>query len=324
MPDKQKISHMQIIKLAITTILLLIAVVVLLSCNQHRQIKMTETGEESSLRKTVLDSKERMTLTIYYLTADGQYLLPLSIRVNESKDTARTALERLLSDPPISTALPSIPTDVKLIDIKCIYQTAYIDLTEDFLSIPAEQMQHAVDALAATILPLTNCPYMQLLIEGEGHEQAGGVAIGSPIATPVINKDENWQEEQSPLLYYTTDVNGWLVPHTTSYTDDGRGALQQLQLIAQAILPPWVSLLDYEIEGDLARLDLGIDSNIAYRSTVTEEEGYLKALINSVCTIEGINGLQVLLNGKTANNLPNGTGINSTLTPTPINQIDSK
>ena len=324
MPDNQKISHMQIIKLAVITVLLLIAVAVLLSCNQRRQTKMAETGEESGLRKTVLDSKERMTLTIYYLTADGQYLLPLSIRVNESKDAARTALERLLSDPPINTALPSIPTDVKLIDIKCIYQTAYIDLTDDFLSIPAEQMQHAVDALAATILPLTGCPYMQLLIEGEGYEQAGGVEIGSPITEPVINKDENWQEGQSPLLYYTADANGWLVPHTTSYTDDGRGALQQLQLIVQAILPPWVSLLDYEIEGDLARLDLGIDSNIAYRSTAAEEEGYLKALINSVCTIEGINGLQVLINGETANSLPNGTAINSTLSPTPINQIDNK
>lgn len=170
----------------LTVAIVLVALLLLLPEREE------EAKGQPEQRQPVLTT-EKSLVTVYYACGDEGILLPVSMEISATSEAARVALEKLLAGPPLDRLSGPVPGDVKLLDIYAVYRTVYIDLSEEFLDIPAAQAQMAVDALLATVLPLTDCDRLQILVEGEGKERLGRVALDEPLALPLLNPlPEQW------------------------------------------------------------------------------------------------------------------------------------
>lgn len=286
----------------------------------------------AAARQPVLSQTEKTTVTVYYLTRDGACLLPLSIDVQATTEVARVALEQLLAGPPDDSALPSMPPNVRLNDIYSIYQTVYVDLTAEFLDVPPERTQLALDALAATVLPLVADGYqMQLLIDGNGHAEINGVDTGTPCAEPLLNLDSDVAlpegvrlEDCRMVVYYHPDADlRYLVPHTMPcWQEDGVSDAEALQLACARILPACMSVQALIVEGGLAHLDLLYDATVAYRGGAAYEQAWLNALVATACGLPQIDALQLTLDNTEIETLPKGAAAAGQLKMTqPINYL---
>ncbi len=287
-------------------------------------------------RQSVLTAAKKSLVTVYYATADGQTLLPLSLEVNATTEAARVAVEKLLAGPMTEGATDSVPTDTKLLDLYSIYNTVYVDLSHEFLDIPSAKAQLAVDAVVATVLPLADCQKLQILVEGEGVRAFGPVDLSDPLTMPAINPlteetpagaGETPQEGLTRLLFYLPDsASGFIIPHSRDVLLDA--ALDPPLAQATAILDLWVSqgFLDAASRPVLDFSDnlLTLDFPGALFLTMTQEEEQLfyQALIHSFCPIKGVYGLSLCLDGGAPEKLPQGQPLAQPLTITePVNRI---
>ena len=272
---------------------------------------------------------EKTTVTVYYLSLDGAYLVPLSLDIPATDLVARVALEQLLASPPTDLLQDSVPGDAKLIDLYTIYNTVYVDLTREFLDIPADQMQTAIDAICVTVLPLADGYKLQLLVEGAGYPELGPVATDEPLTMPLVNPDTRLLDEGSDLAdlpwvrwYQAQEGSPLLIPRSLYYPQD----TDPLTALAQAGLPPGLTLNSISLsdgvqaaEG-LLTLDLSFDPNVAYRCGQAYEQSWLQALARSLCRTTGALSMAVTIDGQAATALPKGADITRPLAiDTPIN-----
>lgn len=251
-----------------------------------------DAAEGNSQRPNLVQSAETW-VTVYYLTEDGRWLLPLSIS-SSSADLQRAALEWLLTEPPTEQAA-QIFFDVGLINVYHEDDIVYVDLTDEFLKFSAAYANVGVQALCATVLPLSNCKQMQLLVEGKVVEQVGNVNISQPISDYAINADDGWHSGLVKLVYYLADAeSGWLIPHTTGYEAGSQyESKEQLQLLAAKTLPAAISLNDCWRSEDVAGFDLHFD--LAELEVLAP---HLQALVYGACGIEDVNSVSILLDGE--------------------------
>lgn len=330
---------------AFHTIGLLLMLVIFGACAAQPE---TEAGQ----RQPVLTATEKSLVTVYYATADGRDLLPITLEVNATTEATRVALEKLLAGPMADNLSDSIPTDTKLLDLYSICSILYVDLSDDFLAIPPDRAQLAVDALAATALPLADCDSLQVLVEGEGATALGPVDLSAPVGLPLINP---WPREAAEppaadaaaavlaatapapaatpptltrLTFFLPDPigSGFIIPYTAEFSLEP--GLPQPLAQARAILGLWQSqglvgedaLL--EAAGQAGQLNLCLAANACAAMTDQAEQAFYQALLHSFCHLPGVTGLNLYLDGRLATELPKGTPLDQPLTCLdPVNRL---
>lgn len=259
-------------------------------------------------RLPILTEAEATTATVYYATLDKNYLLPLNININATKEVARVAMEKLLAGPPAAGVAPVLPQDTKLLDLYSSKSTVYVNVTRDIFEVEWQQSRLAMDAILNTILPLAEGYTLQLLIEGQVRERLGSVDISRPLALAYVNPDaasrdllQSLSEEKRPgtyeaLTYYLADAQAmFLVPQTLLYLPPQPDAEDQPERVEQEIhdereeLPAAYAravlaamLAPAEEESVLSRpfwpgtelLDLWVEDNIVYVDFSAQLTGY--------------------------------------------------
>lgn len=316
------------------------------ACEKEPEAPLPDLPEASE-RLPILEEVEVTTATVYYATTDHQYLLPLNISINATKEVAKVAMEKLLAGPPNTFAAAVLPADVKLLDLYSSDTTVYVNLTADVLDIPAEQAQLAVDAVLCSILPLVEGFKLQLLIEGKVEQNLGGVDIGAPLALPQINLRAQEREllaaeeplTGTPLTYYVSDDQSmYLVPLTMFYKREAADEQPAAEAYARAVLAellreqPEESHLYCPFWPGTELLDLYVEDSVAYVDFSEELTGYgggsafeimlVSCLVHSLTGLPGISGVQILVEGTVWPSLPEGTEIDKPLIPTQVlNQV---
>ena len=330
----------------ISIIIIIILSVILIVRKQPANVPTPEAPETvEQERLPVLTDKEKTRATVYYATGDGGFLLPVNLEIKATTEVAQEALEKLLAGPPDENALDSVPVDAKLLEIYSIYNTVYVNFTKEFVEIPKEQAQLAIDAVIATVLPLVDGYRLQILIEGEGREFIGGVRAEEPFGMPLINpvyvtNDGEYTKQQLDadgdiVTYYLADPTmNYLVPQNLVMMLSGGEArpLERARAALNAmveqpdlgygrlarIMPVGVELLDIRIENHVAYADFS--SHILIPMGAKREKAMLQALTHSVLGIDGIESLQISVDGIIFPSLPDGSDISQPLTvEKPIN-----
>lgn len=307
-------------------VIIILALILLLRSPQPEGPAAAPPEEE---RQPVLALAEKTAVTIYYLDPSGQLLAPISLSVRATTEAAQVALELLLAGPPDDRVSDSVPTDTKLLSLYSIYHTVYVDLSREFLDIPAAGMQLAVDAICATVLPLSSGDRLQILVEGQGCPEAAGVALDEPLGLPLINPEPGEltaeQQAQAEALYYLLPdyENGLLIPYNRLLAADaGRSDDQRAALIAELILPDGLRLNSAAIVDGTALLDLSLDPELAYSIGAAWEGLWLEGLTRSLCRLDSVAELELSLDGQPAAALPKGTELRQPLTPDqPVNLL---
>ncbi|OIQ59106.1 spore germination protein GerM [Moorella thermoacetica] len=312
------------------TVLLLSLLLVISGCGSKAQAPAINPDASESPKeiRPLLYDRELDRVIVYYLTGDGRYLVPVTVNFNPTREVAKIAVEKLLAGPQGDGLKPVFPEGVKLQDIYLLnnQQTVYVNLTREFLDIKdARQADLAVKALVLTMTNLTNVKEVQILVEGNKVPEVAGVKLDAPLHRPdsvnSLLKDGN----QKGVQVFFNDADARFFVPVTVALPPGSGAdnLPRAAVLALLAGPPadsglirtiWpgTRLLDFKVEGGLATVNFSRQVT-GYGGGSAAETALLKSLLFTLTQFPDIDRVQILIEGKKKEYLPEGTAIDKPL-----------
>ncbi|NLF80222.1 MAG: GerMN domain-containing protein [Clostridia bacterium] len=302
-------------------------------------------------RSALISSGGMDAITVYYLSNDGQFLLPLSFKIAPTGEPARVAMEKLLAGSPVAAALAPLPEETKLLDLYSADDILYIELTADFLRLNEVETKLAAQAVAATVLPLTTCGQMRILTRDNtaAAKDANAVAESDIIGMPYLNllsasrklmteADFAPATYMSAVFYLPEAGNDYLIPLTLLLSLDEAGEDRQLA-VAQAAVQ---ALLTTPSCGGLTALPLSginwqglvirdgvaycdFDQSLLQSYGARAEKLFLRCLTQTLCAVDGIEAVQLTVAGEAADATASGINISQPLrAEQPPNLVESK
>lgn len=319
------------IRLKVIIVLLLMATF-LVSCGQNSPKKNNEGSEEKS---TSIDSRplilnnEKDTVLVYFASENGKYLIPITLPIKPTKEAAKVSIEKVLAGPGDWLLSSTIPEDTKLKDIYIKRNIAYIDLTSHFKNLEEyEDIEMAINSLVLTVTEFQEVETVQFLVEGRIVEEINGFELDKPFKRPAyINALNNINEGDKLLHVYFSDPNAlYLIPvgfgvnknSTISQMVDS--AMQELvkgpPLNSDLVKTIWSGTrlisVSYDSENRLATINLSKEVR-GYGGGAAAEVLLVKSILVTLTSIDGVDWVQILIEGETTDYLPEGTDISSPL-----------
>lgn len=324
-------------------ILGIILIVVLLAFILFRSDEVVSDLPDENLsvaeRSPVLSRVEKTSVTVYYLSENGEYLLPLSFDITATTEAAKIAVEKLLAGPPVDDVREVLLNNSKVVNFYSIGQSVILDLTADFVSHAEEESPLALSALAATILPLSSSNRLTILIDGQEVDTVfAGTLLAETITTPYINlygqskdiaaeADFVTEAYHNVVCYLPTSSGQYLVPFTSliaksSMAEDSLTEHAKLAVTAMLSMPeldgiysfpePIPQLLSLQVIDYVAYCDF--DDSLLQPFGKREEGLFQRALVRTLTSLEGINSVQLLVNGEIVPSTASGLDIYHPLT----------
>jgi len=322
-------------------ILLILSFAVILVFGGCFNTDNTNNGNTSE-RKPLLEENEATTVTIYFTTSNHSLLLPLNMTVPATHKVAQTSLEKLLAGPPNDFAFTVVPADTKLIDLYIVDEEkiVYADLTSQITQVAsASQAAVLLNSIVNTVLASAPEYQLQILVEGEKISDIGGLDASSPLSASLPNI-VNQGTEGIPLTYYLgDDMAIYLVPQTlmvkeSAITDQTAPQEELARIAIEQMLKtpaedsgyyrtiwPGTKLLGLQVKNSVAYVDFSQEV-LAYGGGTAAERMLVDSLTYSLTNIEGIEAVQLLVEGKILEFLPEGTDVSQPISPSlPLNFV---
>ncbi|MEW6622387.1 MAG: GerMN domain-containing protein [Bacillota bacterium] len=320
------------------TVLLLIQI----GCGQAKQgkdaSKNADTGSTPVEKRPLILSNEKDAVLVYFASENGKYLVPVTLPMKPTKEAAKVAVEKILAGPGDWLLKDTVPEDTKLRDIYIRSNIAYIDLTRHFLNQDSyEAVELAVKSLALTLAEFPEVNGVQLLIEGRVESEIHGYSLDSVLYRPkLINSFEPISNDQEAITVYYADPNAlYLIP--VNYGIKTKAAVSEktdkaLKLLVKG--PPlnsdlvktiWTGTkirnLEYDADKQLVTIDFSKEI-IGYGGGSAAEVLLVNSLVYTLTSIEGVDFVQILIEGKSVEHLPEGWDISKPMSrPEHINFI---
>lgn len=279
-------------------------------------IQVKEMVEKSD---RLINYKEVTEVTVYFLTENDDYLVPLTIPVNPTDKAAKAALQRLIIGPNDEFLKPVINTSTKIKDLYLKDDIVHVDFTNHFLSFPSENASEmAVISVLKSIEPFIDGRKVQLLVEGNIKDlQLGDLNLGEPLRLPI---QEVNQGEKLITLYYV-DPNGmYLVPVTKVVANPDPVTAAVLELAKgpgekSGLIPalwPGTRVLGVQVLDNLANVNLSIQA-LGYGGGSAAESLFVKSILLTVTEFAQIEQVQLFFEGERLDYLPEGTEVGKPL-----------
>ncbi len=298
-----------------------------------------EPVDNSNTSKEFLQEQASDIAVVYFLTADGNWLVPVTMSINSTHEVAETSVEKLLAGAPNDFLLSPIPQNTKLIDIYSMSNIIYVDLTEEILSVEPQMAQKAVDCLAHTVLFLNPNAQMQILVEGKAINDFSGLDISQPISFTYANSDSDLVFDQMHITcYFSDNMAMYLVPRSYAISLDNSMSKEEAiiyqakETVKRLIKGSGKKGLERTIWPNTKLLDLTLNKNnlilnfshdiLSYGGGTAAETMLVNSLIYSLTEIPNVNSITILIEGEIQEYLPEGTDISKSLTAaSPLNYI---
>lgn len=319
------------IKFKVMIVLLLLAVL-LVACGQTKPPKNNEGSETSNTsieRRPLVLNNEKDTVLVYYASENGKYLIPITLPIKPTKEVAKVSVEKVLAGPGDWLLSNTTPEDTKLKDIYIRRNIAYVDLTSHFKNFEEhEDIELAVNSLVLTVTEFQEVETVQFLVEGKIVEEINGFALDKPFKRPAyINALSNISEEDKPLHLYFSDPNAlYLIPVGFGVAKDSttsqmvESAMQELikgpPLNSDLVKTIWSGTrllnVNYDSEDRLVTINLSKEV-MGYGGGAAAEVLLVKSILFTLTNIDGVDWVQILIEGENAEYLPEGTVISKPL-----------
>lgn len=267
---------------------------------------------EGVLVDNSVTAEEGIITTLYYITRQGGYMVPIKQKLCASDRPVRLTLGRLIGGLEADDDLIApIPAETQVRDLYIRDGIAYVDLSSEFVGNQAADdryAQWAVETLVQTITQFDNIDKVQLLINGKVKEKmATGVDISEPLKPKEwLNPLDDGTDGQMVLLYF--DYRGkYLVPISRSVgllTESlSRTALEELIKGPQglvglnSVVPDNVHLLNYRVEQETAYIDLDL-GEVGEDADNWDESRALRSMLFTLQEFPHIHNVQLLVRGK--------------------------
>jgi len=302
----------------------------------------TASNDNTSERTSLLEENEATTVTIYFTTSNHSLLLPLNMTVPATREVAQTSLEKLLAGPPNDFAFTVVPADTKLIDLYIADKDkiVYADLTSQVTQVAsASEAAVLLNSIVNTVLASAPEYQLQILVDGQKISDIGGLDVSSPLSASSPNILNPGTQGTSLTYYFGDDMAMYLVPQTliveASAITNQAAPQEDLAKIAieQMLKGPqensgsyrtiWqgTKLLNLKLQDGIAYVDFSKEV-LGYGGGTAAERMLVDSLTYSLTNIEGINAVQLLVEGKTLEFLPEGTDVSQPISPSvPLNLV---
>lgn len=298
---------------SIYLVIILTGLLLLMGCT--KQTPMASTLPQGEIMtnniNNIIRSDETQYVTLYYVTQQGGYLVPVNQELCNTERPVRVALERLIAGAASGEGLITpIPSETKVRDLYIREGTAYVDLSEEFASklLSKTQARWAVDTLVQTLTEFPEVERVQLLIDGKVRAKlTGGVDIGIPLERqPWLNPVSQEPGEAMVVLYFDYQ-DKYLVPVSKGVGDFSR-SLSQLTveeiikgpggLVGLGpVIPAGVSLGSYEVKEGTAYIELILGEEATAGETWDERKA-LQALLYSLMEFPHIQNVKLSVDGR--------------------------
>ena len=289
-----------------------------------KQMALQETKSEiihpKDVKREIILSNAQNVIAVYFATADGKNLVPITLEVNPTQEMAKVATEKLLAGPSDENLKNATPEGTKLKDLYKFDGIAYVDLTPEFLNATINsEANMAVNALVLTLTEFTQVDSVQILINGKIPEKGYGDMDISKVLkrTPKINFYGAAANGENLFSVYYSDKNAiYMVPMTFSSEEKPTLNVVIEKLLtdppknSNLVRPIWqgTKLLSIDRKADVVYVNLSKEV-IAYGGGSVNEFSLVNALILTLTQIEGIKKVQLLIEGKKPQSLPEGTDV---------------
>ncbi|MHB1126789.1 MAG: GerMN domain-containing protein [Bacillota bacterium] len=288
------------------------------------QNPVANSKKEQVEKRSLLANTSKDEVIVYFTAQEGNYLVPVTLPINPTRDLARIAVEKLLAGPADEFLQWTIPEETKLREMHMLGRTAYLDLTSDMESIQSqEEALRAIESLVFTITDLPEVDSVFITIDGKAVKELAGVDTSRPLTRPeTINYLREQQKGKSKAKIYFADSNAlYLIPVTVELKAEPADLLGKARGVMEALIkgPPQASglnrtiwpgtrLLGIQIAGEQVEIDLS-SNVIGYGGGSTMEYLLINSLLFTLTDLPGINKIQLLIEGKKQDYLPEGTPI---------------
>ncbi|HBT48144.1 MAG TPA: hypothetical protein DEA73_09780 [Peptococcaceae bacterium] len=278
--------------------------------------------------RPLLYDTELAQVLVYYATADGRYLVPVTISINPTREVAKTAVEKLVAGPPEDGLKATMPEGVKLREVYALTgeKTAYVDFTSDLLKIQdAHEAELALRSLVLTLTELQGIEGVRVMVEGQNIPELAGIKLEEPLKRPpAVNSLVQGKEQEAFVQVYFSDEQALhLVPVAVAAPGSGEGDLPRAAVEALLAGPPkdsgllatvWpgTRLLDFTVRDGVAVVDLSKEA-VGYGGGSTMETLFVDSLLWTLTQYPSINKVQLLIEGEKREYLPEGTPIREPL-----------
>ena len=278
-------------------------------------------------RLPVIASEKTNFVTVYFADTDYKFLLPVSYEISPTMEYAKTALEMLLTGVPNNFAAALLPEKTSL---RFLYTTGnakiiYADFSENISSLSPERAALAIQSIVCTVLA-NNLDYtLQIMVNGDIVPSIGGVNVSEPLGFTPPNADPTQNIDNMVTIYMADTMVYYLIPIAV-YTDGiltpqkkAEFAIKTMLAFSEqndmGLVPTlWAktALNNLEVKNSIAYVDFS-SALLGYGGGSTAEYMMLNSLLYTLCSISGIEGMQMLIDGEKINYMPEGSLVNTVL-----------
>jgi len=288
-------------------------------------------------RRPLLLERERSNVVVFFATKTGANLVPVTLAMNPTDKAAEIAVEKLLAGPPNPASLrKTLPEGTKIRRLHMEGTIAVLDLTGEIKNIPDRaSAELALRSLSLTLSQFPGINEIVLSANGERLSSLGGVDLSKPYPRPeFINLGPRPAVKTRADVFYTDEQAMYLVPLSIAVREGGGKkdlALQAIEALLagppnnfrlSATVWPGSKVLGLEIEKDKAVINLSKEV-IGYGGGTTAETMLVYSVVHTLTAIQGINRVQMLIDGQRLKYLPEGIDIfNPLVRPDRINFVE--
>lgn len=306
-------------------------VLALVSCFLFAGCQKPEEGQP--LRPTpephtkVLTTEQQKQAVVYFLDGQGKNLLPLTMEMNETREVALVALQKLLAGAPNDFVKSPLPTNIKVKDLYLENGSICVDLTEEFLQIEADAVEPSLACIVATVGGFSPAKQVKIFVEGNLVEKIGEVPVSQPLAYTAVNPYQDGKildPEESVAVYYGDDQAMYLVPVSFPAPEEDPYTFVAEKLVAGPPRAKGLMKTVYQgtklngvtVADGIATVDLSKEA-VAYGGGTAFEYLFVQSVLATFAQFPAVEQVQFLLDGKTYALLPEGTELDM---PLPVNQ----
>jgi len=319
-------------------ILLMIGILVIAGCSKKEDpiVNSNNTADSPQTRTQSVERKpfivqNQETVIVYFATPDKKNLVPVTLSVKTTKEAAKVAVEKLLAGPENDFSCGVIPEGTKLKDIYLQGRTVYVDLTEDIekLNEEAESAQLALDALTLTLTEFNEVDDVQVLIDSQVEKELGEINIENPLKRPEQINLYGKPGKHNIKIFFSDSNAMYLVPITIG-VEDGDIPLRAMKKLLNgppensgliSTVWPGTKINNFTIEDGVATIDFS-NEVLGYGGGTTAETMLLNSVVLTLTQFEEIEAVQILIDGKKVEFLPEGSDISAPIpAPRKINQV---
>lgn len=267
-----------------------------------------------SLSACVSDS---VSYTVYYKNADGDTLIGEKRKMENGKDASKEEviaflIEQLSKSPKTDGGINVLPDGTALLDAKISGETAYVNISDKYyLNKDVDELLSRV-AIVNTLCGIEGIENVEIKIEGKALvSTTTGAEIGILSRSDIANgpQDKDVTEKETVVIYFPDQDGEYLVAERREIEVQASLSVERLIISELAkgpenkelvqVIPSEIKVISTETKDGVCFVNLSSDfaDKIAGSSTSTTMALY--SIVNSLTELDGIDSVQVLIDGKT-------------------------